>query len=445
MITSRVRIQLLVFATLTSIAVGLIAFHYVRVPDLVGYRQVEASAVFDQGAGIYPQANVTYRGVTVGKVTGVDLAPNGVKVSFRVAESAEVPEALAATIRSVSPIGEQYVDLTPRGEGSGMLADGDVIAKEFTAIPVQIAGVLDDVNGLVKSVPLQDLRTALNEADAAFNGLGPSLRSLSTDGKSLVDAADDNYEQTSQLLDDGETLLDTQLETSSEIRAWTADLAGFSASLRDGNKDFDAMLNSLPAAAQQATATIDVLARQLPMLLATGQVLADLAADYHDPLEQVLVYYPRVMLTNIASTSVHENAQRMAFKAMANYPGSCKEGFPGANDPFGPRGPLELADKASVPTAYCDIAQSDPRVTRGARNLQCFEPGSPAGKRAASIYACRGEEDPRAPETGVDESGSTSTSRPAEDFTPLAYLGGEGVSPTKEQTWQSLLLNPMQK
>lgn len=201
------------------------------------------------------------------------------------------------------------------------------------------------------------------------------------------------------------------------------------------------MLNSLPGAAQQATAAVDLFARQLPPLLASGQVLADLAADYHDPLEQVLVYYPRVMLTNIATVSVHKNAQRMAFKSMANYPGSCKQGWPGTNDPLGPRGPLELADAPSIPTAYCKIPAGDPRVARGARNLQCFEPGSPEGKRAASIYACRGEEDPRVPETGIGSDKPSAA--PAAAFDPLAYLGGKGVTPTKkEQTWQSLLLNP---
>ena len=377
MITRRVRLQLLIFTTLTAIAVGLIAFHYLRVPNLLGYRQVTASALFEEGGGIYPQANVTYRGVTVGKVTAVDLARDGVKVSFRISESSEVPDTLVATVRSVSPIGEQYVDLTPRGDSPGRLADGDVIAKEFTKIPKQIAEVLDDVNGLVKSVPLEDLRTTLNEADAAFNGLGPTLEGLVTDATNLTEAADDAYDETSQLLRDGETLMDTQLATSGEIRDWTSDLAGFSSAMRTADGDFDAMLKSLPGAAQQATATIDLLARQLPPLLASGQVLADLAADYHDPLEQVLVYYPRVMLTNIATVSVHKNAQRMAFKAMANYPGSCKQGWPGSNDPLGPRGPLELADAASIPTAYCDIAAGDPRVARGARNLQCFEPGSP--------------------------------------------------------------------
>jgi phospholipid/cholesterol/gamma-HCH transport system substrate-binding protein len=407
--------------------------------------QIDASATFDQGAGIYPQANVTYRGVTVGKVTGVDLVPDGVKVDFRVDESAHVPEALAATIKSVSPIGEQYVDLTPRGETNRLLADGDTIAKEFTVVPDQIADVLDNVNGLVQSVPLNDLRTALNEADLAFHGLGPQLRSLAENGKKLTDAADENYDQTSQLLNDGETFLDSQLKTTKEIRAWTSDLAGFSQTLRNGNNDFNAMLKSLPEAAQQATATIDMLASQLPPLLASGQVVADLAADYHDPLEQVLVYYPRVIMTNIATTAVHKNAQRMAFKAMANYPGNCNTGFPKSYQELGPRGPLALADESSVPTAFCDIPQSDPRVARGARNLQCFEPHSVVA-RAPSIYACRGEKDPRKPEAAYIPTPTTSSKGGTPNLDPVAYLGGSSVRPTtKEQTWQSLLLSALNR
>lgn len=454
MTTTKVKIQLTVFITLTAFAVGLIAFHYVKLPALWGYRQVHASAEFADGAGIYPQANVTYRGVTVGKVTAVDLAPDGANVSFRVDESARVPEAVTATIRSVSPIGEQYVDLKPRGDSDALMTDGSHIGKRFTAVPEQISDVLDDANTLVASVPLGDLQTALHEADRAFNGLGPELESLAVNGGQLTTTADENYAQTSQLLKDGEVVLDTQLATSKEIRAWTSDLADFSTSVRRSDRQFDAMLESLPGAAQQATATVDMLARELPPLLVSGQTVADLAADYHDPLEQVLVYYPRVMMTNIASTSVHKNAQRMAFKVMANYPGNCNTGWPKSYEDLGPRGPLALSDEASVPKAYCKVDQSDPRVARGARNLQCFEPGSVV-ERAASVYACRGEKDPRRPEvltSGSPSPAATSDSptsdpeRFATESDPVAYLGGSSVRPTtKEKTWQSLLLSPVSK
>ena len=440
MISRRIRVQLTVFGLLTATAVGMILFHYVNSPALVGVGQVSASAVFEDGAGIYPQANVTYRGVTVGKVTDVRLDPEGVRVTFRVPKSADIPSDVSATVRSVSAIGEQYVDLVPRADSSSKpLVKGTVIPRDQTSVPPQIAQVLDDVNGLVESVPLADLNTALNEADLAFSDLGPKLDSLTKNGQKLIEAADENYDATHQLLADGETFLDSQLASSDSIRALTKDLAGFSTSLRGGDKDFRALLTSVPGAANQARLTVELLGRNLPPLIKSGQVLADLTADYHDPLEQVLVYYPRVMATNTAASSASPDVQRMAFKVMANYPGGgCKVGYPGTDDPLGPRGPNDLTDIDAAPNTYCKVPQSDQRITRGARNLQCFEPGSAPGKRAATIYQCRGEADPVG-----SVSGSSAPTSAGQSFDVLSFLGGQGATPPKEEmTWQNLLAAP---
>ena len=441
MITARIRLQLAVFSVLTAIAAGLIAFHYVRVPALVGVGQVHASAMFDAGAGIYPQANVTYRGVTVGKVTAVELEPDAVRVSFRVEEDARVPADLRASIKSISAIGEQYVDLVPVDEpGEELLEDGSVIPLERTRVPTPIAEVLDDVNALIESVPAGDLNVALREADLAFSGLGPVLERLADDAAALVEEADSNYEATHDLLVDGESFLDDQIASANSIRSWASDLRSLSRELRSSDGEFRGVLESLPPAAREARLTVDQLARQLPPLIDSAQVLVDLAADYHDPLEQVLVYYPRVMMTNISTTVVHPDAQRMAFKAMANYPGGgCTYGWPEAGEPLGPRGPFDLSDMPSDPNAYCKLPQADPRVTRGARNLQCFEPEAPPGARAATIYQCRGDSGPT--ESG-EMAGDDSIPELPTDL--LALVGGQHTIPTtKETTWQALMLAPV--
>lgn len=448
MITKRIRIQLAVFSTLTAIAVGLIAFHYVGVPALLGIGQVQAAAVFPEGAGIYPQANVTFRGVTVGKVTGVGLDPKGVRVSFRVASSAHVPADVTASIKSVSAIGEQYVDLVPLHDGGPRLADGDVIPLADTRVPVQTAVVLDDVDNLLRSVPLNNLDTVLNEADLAFKNLGPQLNQLTNNAMELVDTANANYSPTHVLLADGSKFLDGQQASSASMRNWSSDLARFSTTLRSGDRNLASMLQSLPGAADQANQTVDLLAKDLPPLMTPGKVLADLAADYRQSIEDVLSAYPITAMHNIAYSTVSPNLLRLGFKTVANYPGSCSQGWPRDYQPLGPRGPFDLSDEAAA-QAYCKIPQSDPRVVRGARNLPCFEPGSPPGRRAATIQQCRG--------AGYGNTGGSPAPLPigvvpGANLTGQlgAYLTGASANSTTtrmtgEQTWQTLLLAPLGK
>jgi len=444
MITRRVRIQLAVFAVLTVTAFSMIFFHYAKIPSLMGIGQTQVSAQFGEGAGLYPQANVTYRGVTVGKVTDVRLASPGVIADLRFDSDADIPADVDAVVKSVSAIGEQYVDLVPRSTGGERLQSGDLIPLERTRVPHEIASVLDDVDTLLSSVPLGSLSTVLDEAEQGFVGLGPDLARLNRNTQALIEEADAAYPETHLLIRDAEPVLDSQIATSPQIRAWTKQLSGFAAELRQNDEVIRAVLQDVPPAAEQVSGLLDDLSQPLPALLETADVTSDLLAAYNAPLKQVLTVYPMIAATNIANQAPSRGGQfRLAFKTIANYPGGCSEGWPTADEPLGSRPASDLEDMDFPEGAYCQIAQSDQRVARGTRNLQCFEPASPPGRRAATIQQCRG--------AGYTADPAPYHHIPIEN--PLAPVGNvlldhlsgatESGTPTKEKSWKSLLLAPL--
>ena len=71
---------------------------------------------------------MTYRGVQIGKVTAVGLSSAGVKATLSLDNSPRIPADLKAEVRSMSAVGEQYVDLQPRADSPPYLRDGSVIA-----------------------------------------------------------------------------------------------------------------------------------------------------------------------------------------------------------------------------------------------------------------------------------------------------------------------------
>jgi phospholipid/cholesterol/gamma-HCH transport system substrate-binding protein len=443
MITRKVRIQLLVFTALAVIASALIFFQYARVPTLMGIGQEEVSATFTEAAGLYPQANVTYRGVTVGKVTAVRLAPDGVEAELRIASDAKVPADVEAVIKSVSAIGEQYVDLVPRSAGGGRLKSGAQIPIEHTRVPRQIATVLDDVDSLLSSVPQDSLAVVVDEAEKGFTGLGPDLARLNVNAQALINDASENYDETNLLIKDAETALDSQLVTSGAIRSWTSDLSGFSRELRRNDKQVRSILKSVPGAARAVRGLFDDLSQPLPRFLESADVTADLLTAYHKPLEQVLVIYPMVAANNIQANSPNHGGLGLTFKTIANYPGGCSEGWPKAGEPLGARSSTEIDDMEFPRGSFCQIQQRDPRVVRGTRNLQCFEPGSPVGRRAATIEQCRGAgySTDAAPFTYVPVNNPLAP--PANNVLDM-FGGSRGPAvQTKEMTWQSLMLAPL--
>ncbi len=125
---------------------------------------------------------------------------------MRLNTDTEVPENVTATVKSVSAIGEQYIDLVPPGNGEAppatkLLRDGSNIGVAHTAIGQDIAGLLKQADDLVSSVGDSRIQDLLKETFKAFNGSGPELSRLIQSSRQLVDEANANYGQTTQLID----------------------------------------------------------------------------------------------------------------------------------------------------------------------------------------------------------------------------------------------------
>jgi phospholipid/cholesterol/gamma-HCH transport system substrate-binding protein len=94
------RLQLSIFAVVTVLTVGAISIFYLHVPAAMGIGSYNVDANFVAGGGLYQNANVTYRGVTVGRVESVGLTNDGVVANMRLNSGTPVPENVTASSTS---------------------------------------------------------------------------------------------------------------------------------------------------------------------------------------------------------------------------------------------------------------------------------------------------------------------------------------------------------
>ena len=87
MLTRFVRIQLAIFTIASIIGVAVMVFGYMQVPTLLGIGRITVTLELPATGGLYRFANVTYRGVHVGKVTAVGLSSSGVKATLSLGNS----------------------------------------------------------------------------------------------------------------------------------------------------------------------------------------------------------------------------------------------------------------------------------------------------------------------------------------------------------------------
>jgi phospholipid/cholesterol/gamma-HCH transport system substrate-binding protein len=296
MIAHRTRVQLLVFVLITLVGVSYVGARYARLDRLLLDTSYSVVAHFADSGGIFAGGEVSYRGVRVGQVDKLELTESGVDVYLDIDDDQDrIPADTLAVVGNRSAVGEQYVDLQPRSDGAPYLRDHSEIATADTRTPIPTQRLLGDISTTVESVDQEALRTTVSELGDAFGGTGQDLQRIIDSGTSFIDAANANFDTTTALIKDSNTVLQGQVATASSIRTFARRLSRFTGTLAGSDRDLRAVIDDGSATATQLQRFLDQnkvdLAELVNELVTTGEVVVR-----HLPgIEQVLALYPYVV------------------------------------------------------------------------------------------------------------------------------------------------------
>ncbi len=384
MLTRMVRAQLVIFTVAALVGLTVMVVKYIQVPTLLGLNRITVTVNLPSAGGLYRFANVAYRGIEIGKVTKMDVDRDGAIATLSLQTSPPVPADVQAAVRSVSAVGEQYVDLLPRTQGAPYLRNGSVIDRANTTIPQEVGPMMEQLNALVASVPKDKLGRLLDESFEAFNGAGPDLQSLFDSSAQLAAGLNSAGEQTARLTEDAQPFLAAQAESADSLRSWTKSLAGVTGALVTDDPQIRTLLNQGPGTAQEVTQLFQQLRPTLPILLANMATLGQIGVTYRPALEQVLVLLPPLVAYYQASNG-SQNATGLPvgdFRISVSDPPSCTVGF---LPPSSWRSPADTTVVDTPDGLYCKLPQDSPVAVRGARNYPCM--GVP-GKFAPTVQEC---------------------------------------------------------
>ncbi|MFG3307394.1 MCE family protein [Streptomyces wuyuanensis] len=424
MITRMVRIQLAAFAAVTAIGVSYVGARYTGLVDAVLDRGYTVRADLADSGGVFQGAEVTYRGVPVGRVGELRLTGrDGVSVDLDIEDGARIPADTVAVVANRSAVGEQYVDLQPRGTGGPYLREGSVIARGDTRVPLPTTDVVLSLDRLVNSVGKEDLRITVDELGKAFAGTGPELGRLVDSGNNLVETASGSLPQTIALIEDSRKVLGTQAEQGSAIRSFSRDLAALTAELKSSDGDIRRLVGAGAPAAQEVDSLLSETRPHLPVLLGNlisgGQItLARLPG-----VEQALVTFP-VVVAGSYTVIPGDGTTHFGMVTNADDPPACRQGYGTQR-----RDPSDTSDRPANTAARCTAPRGGPTSVRGAQNAPGPSGNSGAGAgRAAHVT-------PYDPETGAAAGPDGTT-------VEIGSTGGE-QSVFGKESWQWLLVGPM--
>jgi phospholipid/cholesterol/gamma-HCH transport system substrate-binding protein len=377
MLTRATRLKLAAFAVLGVLVIAYTGLHYAdlgRYVGLPGYYVVRLELA--NGGGIYPDADVTYRGVSVGRVGAMRLTDTGIEVDLDISDSAPpIPDRLQAAVADLSAVGEQYVDLRPETSAGPYLTGGSVIPEPDTQLPLPVTSVLNSVNTLATSLPLSSLRELTDELADGFAGQGSNVQGIVTGNAALVRAANSTLPQTTTLIKDAQEVIDTQVAEGSALDSFGQNLELLAHQLDTSDASVRQLVVSGPQAAAQVA---DLLAGTNPGL---GDLIANLLTTSEvtmargQALDELLSALPAAVA--VGSTAVTGRGARFGLALTFFSPLPCTEGYGGTVYLNG----LDTSPNLPVNTnAYCTAPASSGLDVRGSANAPAFPAVPPAAQ-----------------------------------------------------------------
>ncbi|WP_025356915.1 MCE family protein [Kutzneria albida] len=364
MIARRTRWQVAVFVLIAVVGLTYAGARYAGLGRYLGDTGYQVRLHLADSGGIFTNAEVSYRGVTVGRVQALDLTGSGVEAVLRIDSSAPpIPAASKAVVANRSAVGEQYVDLEPGEDKPPYLVDGSVIPQDRSTLPPGADQVLSNLDSLVRSVPADSLRTVVDELDKSFAGTGPDLQRLLDNARSLTDTANRHLAQAKQLLSSGRTVLDTQRQDSALITSFSSSLALIAQQLRKSDPDLRALISVTPAAALPVDDILRGSGQNLSVLLANLFTTTAITSSRRAGIEELLVAYP--VITAFTPGLSPDGTGHLGLILNFFNPFPCTKGYESTRErPANDLNPLPANDKA-----YCAEPPNSPIAVRGSQNV----------------------------------------------------------------------------
>ena len=423
MVTRRTKIQLLIFVIITLVGCSFVGMRYAKLDRALVDRSYEVTAHFSESGGAFAGSQVTYRGVTIGKVERLVLTEDGVDVVLQIEnEHDDIPVDSRALIGNGSAVGEQYVELQPQTDDGPYLGDGDEIDTEDTQIPIATETLLSNLSTTVESVDKDAMRTTVSELSNAFAGSGEDLQRIIDSGNSFIETADANFDVTTALIRDSNTVLNGQIASEDALRNFATELAGFSTVLAGADPDVRRLIETGSTATIELRDFIETNRVELGSLFNNLVTTGNVIVKHLDGIKQVLVIYPYVVEGGftVVSKSPDTGLFDAHFGLIISDTAPCTKGYEGTDR----RRPGDGSNRPMNVNARCTepASQSNPR---GAQH---------APRRAAPGYDSPvvGSFDP---ETGKFAWGDVGAD--------LESTGTVAPQTLGEESWKWLFLQPL--
>jgi len=309
--------QLLVIVGFALSCFAILLFLWVTFggPTPFKAKPYEIAVPFDEATQLAEQSDVRISGVSVGKVQGIALAPDGKQALATIDvdnKYAPLPQSTRAILRTKTLLGETYVELTPGNRNGPELADGGTLPAANVAQSVQLDEIFRTFNPSTRAA----FQAWMQEAAVAIQGRGQDLSNALgefeptfTEFDKLFRVLDTQRLAVSQLFRNGAVTLQALRGREGQLASLVRNSNAVFTTTAQRDRDIEALFRAFPTFLDESKATLtrlkafalnaDPLMRQLvpaaeqlsPTLIAFSR-LAPEAKGFFEGLAPVIARAP---------------------------------------------------------------------------------------------------------------------------------------------------------
>ena len=243
--------------------------------------------------GLVTSSEVAYRGVTMGKVVSITVAPdrNSVDVGLELRRNVDVPVDSVATISQDTAAPVLKVSLESTKDAGPYLDDGSVITN--TKVPPSLSTVISNFNGVADTFKPEDLLTVTRELATGLQGTGPDIANAAKNFAILSNTVAASDPALVNLLGNADGLFAPGADGSAPLPEIAASLRQLSAQVQDNDPALNTILDQTPSIlSDRVSPFLRNNQQSVTLLLANGVVASQIVADRLPALNATLVALP---------------------------------------------------------------------------------------------------------------------------------------------------------
>ena len=289
MVGKRVKINMVAFLVLS------LGFSYWLATQVLSSLQDRISVYvqLEDAGGVFTSQEVTYRGITVGQVGKMSVIPDGVRIELDINAATKIPkEDLEARVMFKSAVGEQFIDLLPASTGPPYLENGDVIPKEQTTIPVSTQELLTTVEAVLRGVPPEALKGAVDALGKGLTGRGPDLATIIESSADLAELFADRSSELEGILDNGTQVGKAFLDSREEFATAIRELVTVSQTLSDNTGNLERLMREGNLTSREVIRLLREHNKGANEFLREFAEVNKIQAEHGDDLSNILKFLP---------------------------------------------------------------------------------------------------------------------------------------------------------